>query len=225
MPTRCSRCAGSLCEASPALATHDHLVWQQSLEFGLERGWSALGDDNLRSHIVFAIARQVAALLINGRLAPVLRQATARQWGGDPRAYAKPTARQPFEYLDVGERHRLFEMVARLMHGWPHRFVHSCLEAGIHRSHAIKDMPDPPFAFETVMRTYMDATPYYATEPEVAAAASWLRRTKGKATYRDLRSICGESRAAIYRHMDYERRQAVPSRWRTEAMAALETQS
>lgn len=221
----CFKCGNGLYEPGPYTARHDHLAWQRSLEAGLERGWIQLGDERLRSHVVFAITRQVAALLINGRHAPALRQAVARDWGGDPAPYAKPTARQPFEYLEVAERHRLFDMVERLMHGWPHRFVHSCLEAGMHRSHAIKDMPSPPFAYEKVMRAYMDATPYYATESEVAAAATWLRRTKGKATYRDLRAICGESRAAIYRHMDYERRQSIPSQWRVEAMAGLGVES
>lgn len=220
----CFKCGNGLCESSPAIARHGHIAWQRSLEAGLERGWIALGHEHLRSHIVFAIARQIASLLINGRRAPDLRNVVARDWGGDPAPYAKPTARQPFEYQDVAERHRLFDMVERLMRGWPHRFVHSCLEAGMHRSHAIKDMPTPPFAYETVMRSYLDATPYFASEPEVAAAAAWLRRTKGKATYRDLRAICGESRAAIYRHMDYERRQTTPSRWRTEAMAGLKAQ-
>lgn len=220
----CFKCGNSLCDPGVPAARHDHVVWQYDLEAGLERGWVRLGDEYLRSHVVFAIMRQVAALLINGRHAPVLRQVTARDWGGDPAPYDKPTARQPFEYLEVAERHRLFDMVERLMQGWPHRFVHSCLEAGMHRSHAIKDMPAPPFAYEQVMRDHLDATSYHATEPEVAAAAAWLRRTKGLATYRDLRAICGESRAAIYRHMDYERRQAAPSRWRVEAMAALDLQ-
>ncbi|NJR79348.1 TniQ family protein [Sphingomonas corticis] len=220
----CFKCGGELCEQAATVARHDHIAWQSMLEAALERGWGPLGDEHLRAHVAFAIVRQVAALLVNGRHAQALRQVVARDWGGDPAPYEKPTARQPFEYLDVADRHRLFDMVERLMRGWPHRFVHSCLEAGMHRSHAIKDMPNPPFAYERVMRAYMDATPYQATEPEVAAAAAWLRRTRGKATYRDLRAICGESRAAIYRHMDYERRQAVPSRWRTEAMAALESQ-
>ena len=221
----CFKCGGALCQASESVARHDHIAWQQTLETGLTRGWIPLADDHLYSHIVFAIVRQVAALLVNGRYAPVLRQVVSREWGGDPAAYSKPTARQPFEYMDVADRHRLFDMVERVMRGWPHRFVHACLEAGMHRSHAIKDMPNPPFAYELVMRAYLDATPYKASEPEVAAAAAWLRRTKGIATYRDLRAICGESRAAIYRHMDYQRRQAVPSRWRIEAMAALRAQN
>ena len=170
----CFKCGGGLCEPAPAVARHDHIGWQSTLEAALESGWAPLGAEPLRSHVAFAVVRQVAALLVNGRHAPVLRQATARDWGGDPAPYPKPTARQPFEYLDVADRHRLFDMVERLMQGWPHRFVHSCLEAGMHRSHAIKDMPNPPFAYERVMRAYMDATPYKATEPEVAAAAAWL---------------------------------------------------
>lgn len=221
--SHCFKCGHSLCKFTAPSARLDHIGWQADLENGLLTGWVGLGDEFLRSHVVFAIVRQVAALFVNGSRAEAFRLAVARDWGGNPSPYAKPTARQPIEYLDTRERIRLFDMVQRVMTGWPHRFVHSCLEAGIHRSHAIKDMPAPPFAYEKVMRAYMDATPYYASEPEVAAAAAWLRRTKGKATYRDLRAICGESRAAIYRHMDYERKQTKPSRWRVNAMAAVDT--
>lgn len=219
-PRHCAACGSDLCMSTAPVARHDHLDWQANLEAGLTRGWIMLEGEPARAHVVFAIVRQVAALLVNGKRAERLRSEAARAWGGDPAPYVKLTARQPIEYLDVVERHRLFDMVSRLMQGWPHRFVHACHEAGLHRSHAIKDMTDPPFAYEAVMRAYMDYTPYYASEPEVAAAAAWLRRTKGRATYRDLKSICGESRAAIYRHMDYERRQATPSRWRIEAMSA-----
>jgi hypothetical protein len=219
-PGNCSACGAALCVPTASVARYEHIQWQAALEAGLDRGWIMLGGEPTRAHVVFAIVRQVAALLVNGNRAGRLRDETARAWGGDPSPYAKPTARQPIEYLDLPERHRLFDMVERLMRGWPHRFVHACHEADLHRSHAIKDMTDPPFAYEKVMRAYMDRTPYYPSEGEVAAAAAWLRRTRGRATYRDLKSICGESRSAIYRHMDYERRQAVPSRWRVEAMSA-----
>ena len=219
-PGNCSACGCNLAVPTASVARYDHIGWQAHLEAGLDRGWIMLGDEPTRAHVVFAIVRQVAALLVNGKRAHRFREEAARAWGGDPSPYAKPTARQPIEYLDVAERHRLFDMVERLMQGWPHRFVHACHEANVHRSHAIKDMTDPPFAYEEVMRAYMDRTPYYSSEPEVAAAAAWLRRTRGRATYRDLKSICGESRWAIYRHMDYERRQSAPSRWRLEALSA-----
>ena len=38
-----------------------------------------------------------------------------------------------------------------------------------------------------------------------------------------LKTLCGESRAAIYKYMDYEREQTAPSKWRLEALAALRT--
>ena len=221
-PRHCSACGAGLCVPTPSLARHDHIAWQALLEAGFYRGWIMLGSEPTRAHVVFAIARQIAALLVNGKRADRLRDEAARAWGGDPAPYARLTARQPIEYLGVAERHRLFDMVERLMRGWPHRFVHACHEADFHRSHAIRDMKDPPFAYQEVMRAYMDRTPYYASESEVAATAAWLRRTRGRATYRDLKSICGESRAAIYRHMDYERRQATPSRWRIQAMSSLD---
>ena len=213
----CSSCGGELCVPTERVATHGHLSWQARLEAGLVQGWLMLDGEPLRAHVVFSIVRQVAAILVNGRFAPALRTETARAWGGDPAPFAKPTSRQPLEYLDVGERHRLFDMVSRLMVGWPHRFVHACHEAKLHRSQAIRDMKQPPFAYEEVMRAYMDRTPYRASDPEVAAAAAWLRRTRGRATYKHLREICGESRAAIYRHMDYTRRISSPSKWRIEA--------
>lgn len=218
-PRHCAACGSGLCVPTPSIARHDHIAWQARLEAGLKQGWIMLGGEATRAHVMFAIVRQVAALLVNGKRADCLRDEAARAWGGDPAPYAKPTARQPIEYLDVADRHRLFDLVERLMQGWPHRFVHACHEADLHRSHAIKDMTDPPFAYQEVMQAYMDQTPYYPSEPEVAAAANWLRQTRGRATYRDLKSICGESRAAIYRHMDYERRQATPSRWRVKAMS------
>lgn len=218
---RCWKCNAWLCapETRVAAIRGDHVEWQRKHEASLETGWAILGDRLVRSPVMFAILRQVAALLVNGPKATALRSASARTVGGSPAPYEKPTRRQPFEYLDVAERHRLFDMVERLMQGWPIRFVDACQQAGLRRSHAIKDMPSLPFEYEMVMRGFLDMTPYYSTDEEVAAAAAWLKRTKGRATYADLKSICGENRSAIYRHMDYIRTQKAPSRYRLRAIA------
>jgi hypothetical protein len=140
---------------------------------------------------VFAIVRQVAALLVNGTRADRLRAEAARAWGGDASPYAKPTARQPIEYLDVAERHRLFDMVERLMQGWPHRFVHACDEADLHRSHAIRDMTNPPFAYEEVMRAYMDRSPYYASEGARPPAISRASAANAARPYTDTWTMSG----------------------------------
>lgn len=216
----CFKCGHSLCIPTASAERHDHIAWQASLERGLTQGWISLGTEFERSHVVFAIVRQIATLLVNGRRAQALRDATAQTLGGDPSPFEKPTRRQPLEYLGHAERHRLFDLVQRLMTGWPYLFVSVCEEAGFHKSHAIKDMPHPPFAYESVLRWYMDRTPYLANEQEVVAAANWLRRTTGKASYGSLKAICGESRAAIYKHMDYVRRPKKPSEWNLRVVAS-----
>lgn len=180
-----------------------------------------LAGEPIRAHIYFAIVRQIAALLVNGPRAPALRAVVADNLGGDDTPFEKITPRQPIEYLDVKERHRLFQMVYALVRSWPSNFVMACQEAGIHRSYAIKDMRDPPHVYEQMTRKYLDATPYYPSEREVAAAAAWLRRVKGYASYSDLCSLCGESRALVYQHMDYQRIPSRPSKWRTQVRSKL----
>lgn len=227
---RCPHCASPvvLHEMNSSYSCHDcgedirvatrstspeQLTWQYKAEIGLVSGWMALEGEFIPTAVWFIIARQVGALLVNGPKAEKFRQTTAALYGGDPTEFLKPTRRQPFEYLEVEERHRLFEMVARLMTGWPYRFVHAAWDAGIRKSHAIKDLRQVPFVLERTLSAYLDETPYYACDAEVAAAAAWLRKTKGAAYYRDLKAICGESRKAIYRHMDYQRKQQNPSKW------------
>jgi hypothetical protein len=207
----CFRCGADLCEAPLMSAEVGELAQQFELETILSRGWALVPGEPLYSHLYFAIFRQIAALLVNGPRAEAFREATARLFGGDASGYDKPTPRQPIEYLRLDERRRLFDLVARLIAGFPIRFVAACEKAGILRSHAIKDMPHPPFIYERAMRTYLDRTPYQASEAEVAAAARWLRKTIGHASYADLKALCGESRVALYRHMDYLRRQSRPS--------------
>ncbi len=71
---------------------------------------------------------------------------------------------------------------------------------------------------DEVLRSDLDRSPYYPTDIEVEAAANWLRKTRGAASYRDLKEICGESRMAIYRYMDYLRVPSTPSPWRARAL-------
>lgn len=212
-PWQCTQCDGDV-RVLTATVTHTVLAWQMRAEAAAEMGWVQLGDDFVPSPIWFAVTRQIAALLVNGPKAADFRSAAASLYGGDDSAYPKPTKRQPVEYLEVQDRLRLFAQVARLMQNWPHRFVQAAWDAGIRRSHAIKDMAFAPYAYESVLRAYLDAAPYCATDGEVAAAAAWLRRRSGAAYYRELKALCGESRKAIYRHMDYQRRQPKPSVWR-----------
>lgn len=208
----CSRCDRDVRVETEAVA-HRTLAWQQKAEAAAKTGYIQLGGEFVPSATWFAIARQIAALMVNGPKSANFRSATAKLYGGDSSSFEKPTKRQPFEYLEVADRLRLFTQIAKLMEGWPHRFVQAAWDAGIRRSHATKDMAFVPLIYEIELRAYLDATPYFANDREVAAAAAWLRREKGAAYYRDLKELCGESRKVIYSHMDYQRKQSKPSIW------------
>ncbi len=214
----CFKCATDLARLPAAAVDPETVEWQRSLEATLAEGGGNLGSAQIWSQALFATVRQIAALLVNGPRASALRETTAALYGGNPEPFMKPTRRQPLEYLAVDERRRLFDLVRRLMTDWPMGFVSACEGASLFRSHAIKDMPMVPFVFESMLRDHLDRTPYSASDGEVEAAAHWLRRTDGFATYKALKAICGESRTAIYNHMDYVRRPSTLSRFAVEAV-------
>ena len=162
------------------------------------------------------MVRRLAALVAVGRDADEVRTAIAARTGDETGTFGRENPRHPIEYLDVAARTRLFGLVDRLLADWPDAFVATCRTAGVTRSTIVKDMEIVPFALDRVLRAHLDDAPYHASDAEVAAAATWLRRTRGKATYRDLKALCGEAREALYRHMDYERTQTRPS-WRRQA--------
>jgi hypothetical protein len=215
---RCHHCHSSLTRARDIACSAEASYQQRTFELALQTGWTALHGRWLYSHLYFQIVRQIACLLVNGKRADRLRTCTARLFGGNPAPFAKPTARQPIEYLRIEERTRLFQLVQSLLDDFPNKFVEACQAAELWRSHAIKDMAETPFALDQVLRTHLDGTRYKPTTEEVAAAARWLRQTKGYASYPDLKALCGESRLALYTHMDYQRRPCQPSKHRARAL-------
>lgn len=209
----CWRCTADLRRAPVIPVRARFAAWQADLDASLVRGWGMLGGEPIRSNFLFAIIRQLAALLVNGKRADRLRSVIGDHFGVDLASFRKDGARQPLEQLRIADRHRIFDAVERLMLGWPAWFVYLCEEAGIYRSFAIKDMDELPFAYARIVDGFLDRSNYLPTYAEVEAAASWLRKTKGIASYQDLRVLCGESRAAIYANMDYQRQPSRRSVW------------
>jgi hypothetical protein len=212
----CYLCSYDLADAA-SVTPYEHVFRQQAeFEHALAEGWASLNGRPLYSHLYFAVVRRVAGLLSSGKRSHRLRAALVKRYGGSDGHFDRGGARQPMEYLCVLERVRLLDLVARTMSDFPHRFVEICKASRHSRSYIIKDMPYVPFAFDLVLRTSLDKSPYYPTEIEVDAAARWLRRAHGKAQYRRLKEIFGESRGLLYKYLDYERRPATPS-WRRAA--------
>ncbi len=217
----CHACCGSLAGSGSQRKADPRLIARQrEHKAALDDGYARLGGNDVHPSMYFVVVRRLAALVAVGRDADAVRSAIAARTGDDAGVFERENPRHPIEYLDVEARTRLFRLVDRLLEGWPDTFVAMCRAAGVTRSAIVKDMEVVPFALDRVLRAHLDDTPYRAAEAEVVTAAAWLRRTRGKATYRDLKALCGESREALYRHMDYERTQARPSWRRLDAMRA-----
>lgn len=216
----CHACGGSLAGAGSQREADPRILdRQREYETALDEGVARLGDREVHVAMYFVVVRRLAALLAVGREADAVQAVVAERTGDDAAPFEREDPRHPLEYLDVQARTRLFGFVDHLLEDWPTAFVATCRKAGVTRSAVVKDMEHVPFALDRVLRAHLDDTPYGASDAEVATAAAWLRRTRGAATYRDLKALCGESRQALYRHMDYERIQARPS-WRREAAKA-----
>lgn len=209
----CYRCTFDLADAPHSRATDQVITQQASLERILDQGWTSLNGRSIYSHLYFGVIRRIAGLLSSGSRSRDVRKALIERFGGTDGDFDRGGARQPLEFLRVSERARLMDLVARMMADFPRRFVEICRASRHARSHVIKDMPYVPFAFDDVLKTWLDRSPYYPSEIEVDAAAQWLRRTHGKAHYRRLKEMFGESRGLLYRYLDYERRPTNPS-WR-----------
>lgn len=217
----CHACGEGLAAASAERPADARVIArQQTYEDALRDGWAMIGDKPIRSPLYFVVVRRLAALIALGQRAEALRAAIVARHGGDGAPFVREDTRHSLEYLEAAARGRLFGLVDRLLYDWPLGFVETCRSAGVTRSVVIKDMPYVPFALDEVLRLHLDDTSYSASDAEVAAAAAWLRRTRGLATYRDLKAHCGEAREALYRHMNYERQQTRPS-WRRSASGAL----
>lgn len=171
---RCGVCDGTLTSASSLQADFGALALQQRINTFLACGWAMLGDATfVRSHLYFDLLHQVMRLLASNRAAPRrLREVVVATWGG------------PREIGDGGElegmgpvpRHAVAALTARLLEGWPWRFVGACLEAGVTRSRALMDLKEVPYELDRTLRQFMDRKTYVPSEGEVAAVVAYLRR-------------------------------------------------
>jgi hypothetical protein len=212
--TACWKCGENLAHSATAAAREGLVSHQRQLYFAAERGWGFMGRQAIGSLPLFDITRQLAVLCFRGKRSHRLRTVLAHRYGINPEPYEPTAQRAPFEYLPHSERLRLFDSVARLIEAWPVNMWVLCEDAELYRSFAIVDMPTIPYLFQEAIRP-LDRTPYKATEDEVAAAAAWLRKTEGAASYGKLRELCGESRLALYRNKDILRQSSKTSRFQT----------
>jgi len=192
----CYRCrtALSAAKSEPASAFAD--AFQLRCELALSQGWANLGDDHFAySPLFFATLRAICKTLSSGTRADRLRNAIAEWLGGDPTG-GEVRPRAEIEYLRTIDRHRLFDLCERVLHGWPIKYAAACQEAGLWHSWAMKDLRNAPFAYAHAAKNYLKRSNYVPTAEEVQAAAKYLIRTHPNPNREALRHLVGETRHA-----------------------------
>lgn len=191
--TCCGMCGADLRAARPAPADFAAIALHRKHLAILARGWTTLGDFAAqRSPLYFDLLYQVMRLLFTGKRADRLRAFTARRWGGDDPDAPFPSGRE-MEALGPADRHRLIALAARLLEGWPDRFIGACGESGISSAYATFDTVALPFALADPIRRHLCAGFYVPSVTEVEAAARHLRDRGLALTGRRLRTLVGDT--------------------------------
>jgi hypothetical protein len=107
----------------------------------------------------YGTVHAVLAALVRGPRHRQLRAETAQRWGGDP-TLATGQALAVEDY-GVADRHRTMSLAARLLFGWPWRFVGICAEAKINRTHlfGFRRPRECPYPFVGPVKTYLTHAP------------------------------------------------------------------
>lgn len=103
----------------------------------------------------FDIIRRLMQLLAFGGDSLSLREAIAHRYGGDPAPPTCDPERHDIEFIQPSDRHRLMGLVARILPGWPFRFVGVCAETGNWSSQILKDMKPMRFHLWAPTKQYL----------------------------------------------------------------------
>lgn len=190
-PRTCHHCAADLAETLCAPAPSEALLFHRRNAAILQRGWAQLGEYHLYSIRYFDLLHHVLRLLAGPRCGDALRQTVARLWGGDPRPPERPADVPGLEAMGPATRARLLDLAARLMHGWPYRFVGACGEAGVWQGKLMIHFADAPHAFAEPVRRLLFNGTYRPTRQEAEAAVAYLRKAGQPVTTRSLARLVG----------------------------------
>jgi hypothetical protein len=171
------------------------IAFQSTQERILANGWARLAGSAFPYSVqYFQTLRRVARVIARGPRSAALRAAIVTRWGGDAEPF---TSFRELEMLGVQERYRLFDLVSRVMHAWPERFVAAALAAKLWQSWANRDSPVTPFAYADTVSRYLARPTYSPSLEEVQSAAAYLRRHRPGFTRKDLIRLVGDSEAVV----------------------------
>jgi len=207
-PFICHQCRVAFADNERRPASDLSVNFQTQQEKFLADGWAQLGNSAFPYSVqYFQTVRHVARVIAKGPRAAGFRAAITSRWGGDDAPF-RPSLLREAEGLEIDDRHRLFDLVARTMHDWPHRFVEAAQAAQLWKSWAIRDDPCPPFAYADLVSAQLVRSNYSPSVEEVQSAAGYLRRQNPTFTRKDLIQLLGDSEniAVVFRQERRRRR-------------------
>lgn len=188
----CFNCGTALADGQRLPANEMVVSFQMQQEAILAQGWGELGTSQFPySMQYFQTVRHVARSLSLGPRATTFRTIAAESWGGDPSPYE--STKRDIDVLTATDRHRLFDLVSRLLVDWPERFVSAAEAAGLWQSWALRDDHRPPFAYASMVADRLATHRYYPSRAEVQSAADYLRRRSASFTKLALKNLVGDS--------------------------------
>lgn len=189
----CFKCGLPLCQSEQRPATPRMVRFQSAHERILTDGWGALGRDHFPYSIqYFQTIRHVARSLSLGQRSHAFCSAAAQAWGGDPTTFTFGNQRD-LDSLSADDRYRLYDLVSRLLDDWPERFIETARSSRLWKSWALRDDPNPPFAYVSLVSARLATSAYSPTLEEIRSVADYLSRTKPGFTKRDIINLVGES--------------------------------
>ncbi|MNH51648.1 hypothetical protein D3C73_32970 [compost metagenome] len=207
-PFICHQCRVAFADNERRPASDLSVNFQTQQEKFLADGWAQLGNSAFPYSVqYFQTVRHVARVIAKGPRAAGFRAAITSRWGGDDAPFGHSLLREA-EGLEVDDRYRLFDLVARGMHAWPDRFVEAAKAAKLWQSWAVRDDPRPPFAYADLVSSQLARPSYSPSVEEVRSAVAYLRRQNPGFTRRDLIRLLGDSEsiAIVFRQERRRRR-------------------
>lgn len=156
--TLCHACGFDLREAEVRPVDDGAMpAFQARLLGGVERGWF---EGIAYSHLYFDALRQVLTLLSSrhqlcGSAGESVWQRMDLPEAERPRVLDRRDNRVDFDARVVGERHDLLRLARWLLDDWPDRFVGFCRERRLWSSALLRDFPDAPHWFWSVVQEHL----------------------------------------------------------------------
>ena len=189
----CFQCGLPLCQAEQRPATPRMVRFQSAQEVVLTQGWGTLGPYHFPYSIqYFQTVRHVARALSLGQRSHTFCSMTAQAWGGEPTPFTFGNLHD-LDSLSVDDRYRLYDLVSRLLDDWPERFIETATSSRLWKSWALRDDPNPPFTYTSLVSARLATPAYSPTLDEVRSVADYLSRAKPGFTKRDIINLVGDS--------------------------------